>query len=711
MKPYVENAFMKKCIAISSWCLLFTYFLSAQNLPIGHWREHFSFRSVNKVLAGGDHIFCAAEHGFFTINRTTKELSKLGKTKRLGDVGVTAMAFSKEHNLLVLGYESGIVDVVSSDGVASIRGIASSSLVGTKKINDIAIGTDRIYLGTAFGVIVAQLEGLELIENYRSIGSGGADVSVQELAINSNQLYAITSEGLQYGSIDQNLLDFTRWTLLDTVRSYHSLKIGACGLIAVAADTSVVQISDTVVNIWSSKAPIKAVDCSEQAIIALQENYLVSYSNGAFDSTSIEDVEVQDFALVDGEVWLATSANGVVTPSNEQLYPNGPFTDQITSISFANNIAYAFYDAVSSQYSWFDKSSWSHEELDGLTGLSAATHYRGAVYLAAAYGGVYDLTNKELVDGAPQQVNDLKVVGGALLGISSTDENATLFSIDREQDVTTYTAAAIGSEFPVSISASANGVIWLTVSPAAGGGVLALDLGGEQVRRITSSDNLASNTVNSLVIDHSDDAWIATPRGLSLMVDASFVFNDSEAFSPIYENGALFDEEPVHALMVDGGNRIWMATDEGVWVFDNNLTRLDEHFTTSNSPLPSHLVYQMEYDPGSGEVYILTDKGLVSYRSESSQGGAVHTSTAVFPNPVLPGYSGMVGITGLVNNASVKITTPGGKLVRSVQAHGGTAAWDLKDYNQHRVAPGVYVIWSASDDGEQTYVGKLAVVD
>tara|TARA_Y100000590_G_scaffold124353_1_gene142258 strand:+ start:55 stop:330 length:276 start_codon:yes stop_codon:yes gene_type:complete len=89
----------------------------------------------------------------------------------------------------------------------------------------------------------------------------------------------------------------------------------------------------------------------------------------------------------------------------------------------------------------------------------------------------------------------------------------------------------------------------------------------------------------------------------------------------------------------------------------------------------------------------------------------VHSNVNIYPNPVRPGYSGKVGISGLVNNAYIKIADVNGKLIRELRANGGSVSWDLLDYNNRRVESGVYVVFSSEITGEETYIGKLAVVN
>ena len=88
-----------------------------------------------------------------------------------------------------------------------------------------------------------------------------------------------------------------------------------------------------------------------------------------------------------------------------------------------------------------------------------------------------------------------------------------------------------------------------------------------------------------------------------------------------------------------------------------------------------------------------------------------YSDVKVFPNPVKPGYSGFVGISGLETAAIVKITDAAGNLMYETKAEGGTAVWNLKDYNGRRAASGVYLIFCATAEGTEKFVSKIAVVE
>lgn len=183
------------------------------------------------------------------------------------------------------------------------------------------------------------------------------------------------------------------------------------------------------------------------------------------------------------------------------------------------------------------------------------------------------------------------------------------------------------------------------------------------------------------------------------------------AVYPVFENRVLLKDEHITAIAVDPGNRKWIGTKKGIWLFSESGDALFSFFNTENSPLPSNYITAIGIDGSSGMVYIGTDKGMVSYRGTSTKGEDTHQNVKIFPNPVRPGYSGLVSFSGLVVDAIVKITDVSGKLVYETRAYGGTATWNAADYNGVRAVTGIYLIFSGNDDGSETFIGKLAIVN
>jgi len=95
-------------------------------------------------------------------------------------------------------------------------------------------------------------------------------------------------------------------------------------------------------------------------------------------------------------------------------------------------------------------------------------------------------------------------------------------------------------------------------------------------------------------------------------------------------------------------------------------------------------------------MYIATDRGMISYKTETTGGNQRNLSSNIYayPNPVEPDYFGPVAIKGLATDAEVKITDLNGNLVVRKQALGGTAIWDLNGLDGTPVKTGVYLVFS-----------------
>jgi hypothetical protein len=127
--------------------------------------------------------------------------------------------------------------------------------------------------------------------------------------------------------------------------------------------------------------------------------------------------------------------------------------------------------------------------------------------------------------------------------------------------------------------------------------------------------------------------------------------------------------------------------------------------------LLSNKIIDIVIQPYTGEIFFATEKGLVSYRGNATEGTDKYENVKVFPNPVRPDFTGVVSITGLYKDADVKITDITGNLIWQGKAEGSTATWNLYDYNGRKAKTGVYPVFSTATDGSQTYVTKIAVIE
>ena len=220
--------------------------------------------------------------------------------------------------------------------------------------------------------------------------------------------------------------------------------------------------------------------------------------------------------------------------------------------------------------------------------------------------------------------------------------------------------------------------------------------------------------------DKDGNIWIGTSAG-PLLLDPNQITASAPTFTQVKvprNDGTnyadyLLSGIDVSCIAVDGANRKWFGTKKnGIYLIsEDNLSEI-HHFTTLNSPLLSNGIESIAINEKTGEVFIGTDKGLCSYMSDSSTPNESMTSDNVwaYPNPVKPDYTGLITIVGLSQNADVKILTSNGRIVNEGKSNGGTYTWNGCDANGKKVASGIYMVATATNDVEKGTVCKIAII-
>lgn len=249
---------------------------------------------------------------------------------------------------------------------------------------------------------------------------------------------------------------------------------------------------------------------------------------------------------------------------------------------------------------------------------------------------------------------------------------------------------------------------------------------GQSYRFISSVTDQDGNirtvgTVYDLCEDKDGNIWVATESGIFYISHTDRIFSNGHSVTrpKIARNDGtnyadyLLDRQVVRAVATDPANRKWIGTrSSGVYLMsDDGITQL-RHFTTANSPLPSDEILSIAIDSESGEVFIATSSGLASYRSDAINENTDLKSIKAFPNPVRPNFSGVVSITGLMDEAVVRITDENGNIVFRTLSNGGEATWNLRNKDGRAVGSGVYYIMASSENRGNTKkgVGKILVI-
>lgn len=207
------------------------------------------------------------------------------------------------------------------------------------------------------------------------------------------------------------------------------------------------------------------------------------------------------------------------------------------------------------------------------------------------------------------------------------------------------------------------------------------------------------NYIFSLCQMANGEIWVGTESGIIIIQDVSKLLQNNNhckrVIIPRNDGTGLGDyllgDEQINAIAEDAAGRKWIGTaSSGLYLVSEDGLETLEHFTVANSPLVSNEILSLAIHPTSGEVFIGTSLGLLSYQSDANAAQSDLSSIYAYPNPVYKNYSGYISITGLMENTVVNIIDEGGNLVCKTRSNGGVAVWDGKDAYGKPVTPGVY---------------------
>ncbi len=365
-------------------------------------------------------------------------------------------------------------------------------------------------------------------------------------------------------------------------------------------------------------------------------------------------------------------------------------------------------------------------ERDRETGTVYMGSFMEGLFIVKTDGSYEHYNAGSILDPSISQGPNYRQVVGLTLDNKKNLWVSTIFSQHqlyvKTADNSWYKFKIPGAEYGGPVVVDDNDQVWM--AGYQGGGLSVLNYGtsisdpsDDNTYHLTAGKgygNLPSNTVNCIAKDYNNNIWVGTTDGIGIVNNCTAPFDQSppcDAERPVVQYdqyaGYLFAGNNVRTIAVDGANRKWVGTDDGVWLLSPDAAKIIYRFTTDNSPLPSNRIQKISIDPITGDVYIGTEQGLMSYRGTATEGGTSNENVLVYPNPIPSGYGGTIAIKGLVANADVRITDVSGQLVYRTKALGGQAVWDGLDYTGRRPQSGVYLIFATDSKGNEKHTGKL----
>ena len=762
---------------LSFFIIKYTSAQIGTDLTIGQWKQHLPFIAGHYVTQSDDQIFYSTAQALVIIDKDEHSIQRVTKVEGLSRVGIKLVKYNKGSEVLMIVYEDGAIDLVSEEGNKTLLGVPISSVIlGEKRINDVFMANDSIaYLAGNFGVatlnvrrglfpntirtpievasvavyngvIYAALadgvytitentpKNIDDFSNWEWLaGTNGfpTDYTAGKMTLFNGNLYLDVSDSLYV--FDGNDASYLHHESGFSVK-YLSAE-GTHLLAGLQCDTSEfcrgkVLVYDTDHNFREPASdclvfPLYAIEDEEGTIwfADISRNFKFETGGGGDCSEFVLDSYASkfafDIAISDGKVWVASGG-----------------LDLTLSALFNIEGFSSYIDGDWEQYSLFTKPALAgvQDFLDMEIHPENGKIYAGAFLDALVeYDPVEDTYVVYQENGTTLRTHDDDPTRTRVAGIAfDNDNNLWICNNEAPSPLSVLKADGGWEAFDLTCTPE-NGILRIVVddfgnkwmmSNNGGVGVIVFNEGDINVAadnqcRVINSNNsvLPTNDISTIEVDLDGAVWVGTKLGA--VVFQCDPFNpDCQGSRPFVEvdgfGANLLEDQDVTAIGIDGANRKWFGTQTGIFVMSPEGNEQIAKFTKENSPLFSDRISAIAFDHDTGEAWIGTSEGLISYRSDATLGGNFHSSNVlVFPNPVRPEYEGPIAIKGLAQDATVKITDVAGQLVYETDANGGQAIWDARDYTGRKVNTGVYLVFATSRNSSNpdVAVAKILVVN
>ncbi len=763
-----------RCILLFILFFLAQIVSSQSELFIGEWESHLPNKRGIAITQNEEKVFYASDFGLISVDKQDGSRTFLDKVNGLSDVGISKLGYNASLDILILAYKNGKIDLIKGSEIKYISDLfTNSNISGSREINAIETKGDFAYFSTDFGLVQYNLNEQSFGFTCFTDVIVNDVISINDIVFMSTEdgLFSFDLNS------NLNPSDFNVWTYydegngLDVLYEGRSLHILNDDLYFATADKvyRFNQSSFEIAYTFENDQEIKFIsNFNDSLLIGSYENNIDDIDLSTLGNNSIRTMSENcssstNDAIQDqyGVLWLADDYSNLRYIDEGEckiIYSQGPFSFKVSEMALVDGSLYAVSGGVTDNYTnayvqsgyyvLNEEGKWKNQHLGNNAFLSdnelvnlftIAKHpTEPVVMLGSFYNGLieyntetdtyhlWDQFNSSLQgsigDGNRTRVSGLAYDDQGNLWVSNHLASKPLSVYTAEKEWISFDVPQTNKLAAIAIDHSNRK--WILVE-GLGGGVLVFDeedgfdTANSTVLLTKSNSEIEAEKSFSIEADREGSIWLGTRVGPVAYNCGSNVFDleclgDRRLVTQDDILAVLLATEDVRTMAFDGANRMWVGTQNGIFVLSPDTKNQIYHYTAENSPLFDNGIVDLLYNGDSGVMYIATNKGIMAIRSESTKANRTHSSNVyAFPNPVDPNYEGPIAIKGLAEDANVKITDVNGLLVYETTALGGQAIWDGFDYLGNRASSGVYLVFSATTDTFQdidTYVTKILVV-
>ena len=716
------------------------------------WKTHFSYNTITSIDESDKKLYCVANGTLVLLDKATEELLPQSKLTGLNGTTVVHTAYNRETQKALVLYENGLMDVLySDDRIANMPDLFLRTQMQPGEFYSMYSHKSSIYICSSLGIIHVNMRRNEIAGTY-ILRKGNNDVQIHSVCVVGDSIYAASAASIYAASLNDNLLDYSVWHPQSLPYDGTVIAIGSHNeTVFVHTDDRLYSYH---AGQWTRRRPTEkweAIYTHTNGVFGRTEKALYALSFSAEEELSIPYLP-NDILQSGSNYWIALNEDGIIkwsTSGGTQKYSvNCPFENfsyrlRITGdklimlpggyfgVSFGRlgNVM-MLENGFWTNYTYHDIMNATGGDIywdlcDAVMDPNDVSHF----YVASFGYGLLEFRNNAFYHRykPSNTANGLEAVIDPEDGFTWVDG----LTMDSEGNVWMLNNSASGvkvlkkngkwvrynNRATNDLNRTKDLLIWnqnsnikiLTCARSTPGvGVFddngTIDYTGDDksaffTQFIDQNGKLVSpQFVYSICQMANGEVWVGTDRGIFILKDVRKLLNNDNScrriIIPRNDGTGLGDyllaDEQINAIVEDASGRKWIGTENsGLYLIEDDTITV-AHFTPDNSPLMSNGIYALALHSKSGELFVGTSVGLLSYQSDANEPKEDMTQIYAYPNPVAKNYTGYISITGLMDNTVVNIIDEGGNLVCKTRSHGGLAIWDGRDAYGRRATPGVY---------------------
>ncbi|GEQ85042.1 ABC transporter substrate-binding protein [Patiriisocius marinistellae] len=565
--------------------------LQAQNFE-ELWTDYFSYVSIQDISQGNQKVYVAAENAIFIYDLDTQEIETISSVQGLSGESISAIHFSEARNLLLIGYQNGLIEVVNlrqDNDVLKVVDILDKQSIppNEKTINHFTEYEGIIYISADFGISEYNLERLEFGDSF-IIGDFGSRIPISQTTIQEPYIYASSSEGGIRRALlaDDDIIDFEAWETLVSGNYIGVQRFGATVYIANSNNTvSRFNAGNTIEQVASYTSNIVDFKVNNAVLTVTNSNAIRAYEQGFLLRSEVTSLQNENYKLQAGYsfgdfFYMGTEEQGVFRVpfglnTGEQILPDGPLFNNPFAIDASPGQLWVSFGAVTVSFnpsptvrrgvSNLKDNTWfniPHDQLVSDLGVSSVNNIvnvkidpndLNSVYFSSFGSGLLNIKNQipsmlfnernTPLENPTFVINNQTVMAGVriygvdfdregnLWGVQSLTDDALFRKTPNDQFNLTDVSDISGGRDELAysdVAISREGFIYFGAVQT---GLVGYNPTSGQFNKISEGvgqGNLPNNDVRSLVFDSQNRLWIGTRAGLRVVFNASSFFDEGE---------------------------------------------------------------------------------------------------------------------------------------------------------------------------------------